>query len=154
MLTINCQALNIKNRLLQETFDHTKLDLDRNLRWNRSSQILTQIQERKTTSQSGIAFKKQNNIVAHTIHMSKSVCTHCGNSGHSKHQCKTLFDAFKNNVRFTKKEKADIAKNLVPNKNAPDKKFSNLPLWARRNLIDPFTHIKGSNLIGVPKTNI
>ena len=58
LLTINCQALTERNRLLQENLDHTKLDLERNLRWTRSSEILTQIQEKQTTSRSGIGFKK------------------------------------------------------------------------------------------------
>ncbi|KAG5620764.1 hypothetical protein H5410_005982 [Solanum commersonii] len=75
------KALTERNRLLQENLDHTKLDLERNLRWTRSSEMLTQIQERQTTCQSGIGFRKQNNLVAHTIHMSKTLCTHCGNSG-------------------------------------------------------------------------
>ena len=44
--------------LVQENLDHTKLDLERNLRWTRSSEILTQIQEKQTTSRSGIGFKK------------------------------------------------------------------------------------------------
>ena len=92
--------------------------------------------------------------MSHTIHMSKSLCTHCGNSGHLKNQCKALFEAFQKNVKFTKKEKTDTAKNLVRNKNAPYKRFSYLPLWARRNLIHPFTHIKGPKLIWVPKTNL
>ena len=62
--------------------------------------------------------------------MSKSLCTHCGNSDHSKNQCKVLFEDFQKNVKFTKKEKTDTAQNLVPNKNAPDKRTSYLPLWA------------------------
>lgn len=102
--------------LLQENLDHTKLDLERNLRWTRSSEILTQIQERQTTSRSGIGFKKQNNLVSHTIHMSKSLCTHCGNSGHLKNQCKSLFETFQENVKFTKKEKIETSKNLVSKK--------------------------------------
>ncbi|XP_027774342.1 uncharacterized protein LOC114078040 [Solanum pennellii] len=154
LLTIKYQALTERNRLLQKNLDHTKLDLERNLRWTRSSEILTQIQEKQTTSRSGIGFKKQNNLVSHTIHMSKSLCTHCGNSGHLKNQCKALFEAFQKNVKFTKKEKTDTAKNLVRNKNAPNKRFSYLPFWARRNLIHPFTHIKGPKLIWVPKTNL
>ena len=154
LLTIKYQALTERNRLLQENLDHTKLDLERNLRWTRSSEILTQIQEKQTTSRSGIGFKKQNNLVSHTFHMSKSLCTHCGNSGHLKNQCKALFEAFQENVKFTKKEKIDTAKNPVRNKNAPNKRFSYLPLWARRNLIHPFTHIKGPKLIWVPKTNL
>ena len=153
LLTIKYQALTERNRLVQENLDHTKLDLERNLRWTRSSEILTQIQEKQTTSRSGIGFKKQNNLVSHNIHMSKSLCTHCGNSVHLKNQCKALFEAFQKNVKFTKKEKTDTAKNLVRNKNAPNKRFSYLPLWARRNLIHPFTHIKGPKLIWVPKTN-
>ena len=88
LLTIKYQALTERNRLLQENLDHTKLDLERNLRWTRSSEILTQIQERQTTSRSGIGFKKQNNLVLDTINMSKSLCTHCGNSDCLKHQCK------------------------------------------------------------------
>ena len=92
--------------------------------------------------------------MSHTIHMYKSLCTHCGNSGHLKNQCKVLFEAFQKNVKFTKKEKTDTAKNLVRNKNSPNKRFSYLPLWARRNLIHPFIHIKGPKLIWVPKTNL
>ena len=37
LLTINCQALTERNRLLQENFDHKKLALERNLRWTRFS---------------------------------------------------------------------------------------------------------------------
>ena len=44
--------------LVQENLDHTKLDLERNIRWTRSSEILTQIQERQTSSRSEIGFKK------------------------------------------------------------------------------------------------
>ena len=94
LLTIKYQALTERNRLLQENLDRTKLDLKRNLKWTRSSEILTQIQERQTTSRSGIGFEKQNNPVSHTIHMYKSLCTHYGNSGHLKNQCKALFEAF------------------------------------------------------------
>ncbi|KAK6777920.1 hypothetical protein RDI58_024638 [Solanum bulbocastanum] len=129
-LTINFHALTERNRLLQENFDKTKLDLEQNLRWTRSSEILTQIQERQITSRSGIGFSKQKNLVAHTTYMSKCICTHCGNSGHSRNQCKALFEAFQKNVKFTKKKKAETVKNLVPNKNTPDKRSSYLPFWA------------------------
>ena len=105
MLTIKYQALTERNKLLQENLDHTKLDLERNLRWTRSSEILTQIQERQTTSRSGIGFEKQNNPVSHTIHMYKSLCTRYGNSGHLKNQCKALFEAFQKNVKFTKRKR-------------------------------------------------
>ena len=39
LLTIECQALTERNRLLQENLDHTKLDIERNLRWTRSSEF-------------------------------------------------------------------------------------------------------------------
>ncbi|KAH0712611.1 hypothetical protein KY289_008570 [Solanum tuberosum] len=57
-LTINCQALTERNRLQQENLVMTKLDLERNLRWTRSSEFLTQLQERQTTSRTGIGFRK------------------------------------------------------------------------------------------------
>lgn len=154
LLTIKYQALTERNRLLQENLDHNKLDLERKLRWTRSCEILTQIQEKQTTSRSGIGYKKQNNLVSHTFHIPTSLCTHCGNSGHLKNQCKALFEVFQKNAKFTKKEKTDTAKNLVRKKNASNKRFSYLPLWARRNLIHPFTHVKGPKLIWVPKTNL
>ena len=55
-------------------------------------------------------------------------------------QCKDLFEAFQKNVKFTKKEKTDTAKNLDRNKNAPNTRFSYLNLWARRNLTHPYSH--------------
>ena len=91
---INFQDLTERNRLLEENLDYTTLDLERNLRWTKSFEILTQIQERQTTSRSGIVYGKQNNLVAHTIHISKSLCTQCENSGHLKNKRKALFEAF------------------------------------------------------------
>ncbi|KAH0741142.1 hypothetical protein KY290_034185 [Solanum tuberosum] len=84
-----------KNMVLKGTTPKDFEDENIALMTKRSSEILTQIQERQTTSRSGI--------------------------GHLKNQCKALFEAFQKNVKFTKKEKAETVKNLVPNKNAPDK---------------------------------
>ncbi|KAG5572241.1 hypothetical protein H5410_062007 [Solanum commersonii] len=86
----------------------------------------SKIQERQTTSRSGIGFSRQKNLVAHDVQMSKSVCTYCGNSGHSRNQCKALFEAFQKNVKFIKKEEAETVKSLVPNRNTPDKRNDSL----------------------------
>ncbi|KAG5605978.1 hypothetical protein H5410_027470 [Solanum commersonii] len=50
-------ALTKKCRLLQENLVKMKLDMEQNLRWTMSFEISTQIQERQTTSRSGIVLE-------------------------------------------------------------------------------------------------
>lgn len=79
---MNCQALTERSRLLQENLVKTRLDLERNFRWTRYFEILTQIQKSQATRRSEIGFRRLKRLIAHSIHMFKSLCTRCENSGH------------------------------------------------------------------------
>lgn len=120
----------VKNENLQNKFHMTKMETEHNMRWTRSSILLDSIQKGQSTTKHRIGFYEAKNPNIDCL------CSHCGLTGHKSYACNKKQTAHKNNFGFVQNtEKVPKGNN---SKQTPTPKT--LPLWARRNLIHPFTN--------------
>lgn len=75
----------------------TKLYIEQNQKWIKTSALLTYIQDSQFTSKYGLGFKPEYCKANQTMNM---VCIACGKEGHLKKQCHSQIKAEQMNLRF------------------------------------------------------
>ncbi|XP_070015295.1 uncharacterized protein [Nicotiana sylvestris] len=132
-----------KNRQLQEDLKGVKNDLDKSLKWTRSSDVITSMYKSNGRNMQGIGFQKaKTSYNPHSKHVTVAnnrLCTHCGQTGHYKDSCKVKIQSLQKNKVFVKK------KHNVEEPGPLRGKYM-LPAWAKRSLIRPFYLCKGPNM--------
>ncbi|XP_075083606.1 uncharacterized protein LOC142167341 [Nicotiana tabacum] len=132
-----------KNRQLHKDLKRVKNDLDKSLKWTRSSDVITSMYKSNGGNRKGIGFQKAktsyNPYNKYVIVVDNRLCTHCGQIGHYKDSCKVKIQSLHKNKVFVEK------KHIVEEPGPLRGKYM-LPAWAKRSLIRPFYHYKGPKL--------
>ncbi|XP_019248392.1 PREDICTED: uncharacterized protein LOC109227649 [Nicotiana attenuata] len=100
-----------KNIQLQEDLKRVKNNLDKSLKWTRSSDVITSIYRGNGGNRQGIGFPKAKTSYNHhrkyvTV-ADNRLCTHCGQTGHYKDSCKVKIESLQKNRVFVEKRRTD-----------------------------------------------
>ena len=136
-------ATKMVNKLSQEV-STLKLDLERANRWTNSSRIVHKLSERYHSEKAGLGFHK-------SLDAYQDLCYICGNLGHPTTECPVAAKSRSSSLNLA--NKLSQTKKRITKIGQRNRSHKLLPAWARRNLIQPFTHKKGPKLVWVPKVN-
>nr|XP_016440724.1 PREDICTED: uncharacterized protein LOC107766456 [Nicotiana tabacum] len=118
-----------KNRQLQEDLKRVKNDLDKSLKWTRSSDVIMSIYSSNGGNRQGIGFQKAktsyNPYRKYVTVDDNRLCTHCGQIGHYKDSCKVKIQSLQKNKVFVEKRRTD-------EEPGSQKRKYVLPAWAKR----------------------
>ncbi|XP_070031606.1 uncharacterized protein [Nicotiana tomentosiformis] len=133
-----------KNKQLQEELGRVKSDLEKSLKSTWSSDAITALYTNNGGNRQGIGFQREktpyNPHSKYVIVPGNWLCTHCGNTGHFKENCKAIiWSQWKNKV-FTE----NVTAAREP---GPSHKKRTMPAWTKRSLIHHFPHYKGPKLV-------
>ena len=136
-------ATEMVNKLSQEV-SKLKLDLERANRWTNSSRIVHKLSERYHSEKVGLGFHKSLDVYQDLYYI-------CGNLGHPTTECPVAAKSRSSSLNLA--NKLSLTKKRITKTDQRNGSHNLLPVWARRNLIHPFTHKKGPKLVWVPKVN-
>nr|XP_009621815.1 uncharacterized protein LOC104113378 [Nicotiana tomentosiformis] len=97
-----------KNMQLQEDLDRVKSDLEKSLKWTWSSDAITAMYTSNGGNIHGVGFQREK--TSYNPHskcvtiLDNWLCTHCGNTGHFKENCKARIQSQQKNKVFVEKE--------------------------------------------------
>ncbi|XP_070020719.1 uncharacterized protein [Nicotiana sylvestris] len=96
-----------KNKQLQEELGRVKSDLEKSLKWTWSSDAITALYTNNGRNRQGIGFQREktpyNPYSKYVIVPDNWLCTHCGNTGHFKKNCKARIQSQQKNKVFAEK---------------------------------------------------
>ncbi|XP_070047414.1 GRIP domain-containing protein RUD3-like [Nicotiana tomentosiformis] len=96
-----------KNKQLQEELGRVKSDLEKSLKWTWSSDAITAMYINNGENMQGIGFQREKTPYnPHSKYVTipdNLLCTHCGNNGHLKENCKARVQSQQKNKVFAKK---------------------------------------------------
>ncbi|XP_070051363.1 uncharacterized protein [Nicotiana tomentosiformis] len=90
-----------------EKLGRVKSDLEKSLKWTWSSDAITAMYTNNRANRQGIGFQREkipyNPHSKYVIVLDNWLCTHCGNTGHFKENCKARFQSQQKNKVFAEK---------------------------------------------------
>ncbi|XP_069154589.1 uncharacterized protein [Solanum lycopersicum] len=169
---INIRLSFEKNNKLEQDVVKLKEELEKSLKWTKSSKLLSNVTNQSNFNKKGLgSLNVSPTYNPHSMYVFVSdnlLCLHCGKSGHLKNKCvswKNSCEIYSNyaerqNVqnekpgpkepvsthRFSKKKSVPAPRSFV-------KKIQSLPYWAKYNLITPLSAYWELKLKWVPKLN-